>query len=103
MLIPIFIHIKEKSDEEIREEMAREAKWRKMIEEDDARRRAREREEREKEEYEKEKRKRVISEEYEQLRHRDEWETLILPEGWSIFGQRCFSPISLLYEGEMPV
>ena len=47
MFIPIFIHIKEKSDKEIREEMARESKWRKMIEEDDARRRARKREEKE--------------------------------------------------------
>lgn len=101
--VPIFIYKKEKSDKELREEMAREARWRKLIEEDEARRRAREREEKEKKRTERELKEKQANEAYEALRRKDEWQTLLLPEGWSIFGQRCFDPISLFYEDEMSV
>ena len=57
MIIPIFIHVHEKSDKEIREEMERERRWH------DA-----------------------VKREEERKRFENPWDYSFLPEGWCIFG-----------------
>ena len=86
-IIPIFIYIHEKSDKELREEMEREARWNKLIEEDERRRRERERQEKLRKEEEKRKKQEEIEAEYRRMERENPWDFMILPEGWSIFGQ----------------
>ena len=86
-IVPIFIHIKEKSDKELREEMKRDARWNKLM---------REEEERERQRKEEEKRlmEKKANEWWWNLENTNEWETRLLPEGWSMFGQQTFQIIS---------
>lgn len=86
MIVPIFIHIHEKSDKELLEEMKRESEWRKMMEQEERRERERkEREARAKREMEEERRRRE-EEAYYAARNKNPWDYSFLPEGWSIFG-----------------
>lgn len=94
------IYVREKSDKELREEMAREAKWRKLMEEDEARLRAREREAKERKRAEKERKEKEANDAYEAIRLKDEWQTQFLPEGWSIFGQRNFGILTEYFKSE---
>lgn len=93
-IIPVFIHIKEKSDEEIMEEMARDAKMREAIRKDEER----EAERRRQEKIEKERRNRAeakrIDDEYFNNVRNNPWDYQFLPEGWSIFGQTNITPIN---------
>ena len=103
MILPIIIYIREKTKEELQQER----KWRESIENEKERARQRIKDEEERKRREKEFKKheieKALNDEYYELLRRDEWQTRILPEGWSIFGQRYFGPISQLYEGEMPL
>ena len=92
------IYIREKSDKELHEEIEREAKWRKLMEEDEARLRAREREAKERKLAEKERKEKEANDAYEALRRKDEWQTQFLPDGWSIFGQRNFGILREYFE-----
>jgi len=89
-IIPIFIPIREKSDKELREEMERDARWNKMMEKEKEKERQRKLAEERKKREKKEQQKRKLEEWYSNLLRTNEWETQILPEGWSIFGQRSF-------------
>ena len=93
-IIPIFIHVREKSEKELREEMERDERMRKAIEEDEARERERKR----RAEFEKQKQKEAerkrIDDEYYAERRKNPWDFQFMPEGWSIFGQTFFGPIS---------
>lgn len=94
MLIPIFIHVREKSDKEIKAERERDERMRKAIEEDERRRRERkQRIEEEKRRKEDERRKR-LEDEYYKSREKNPWDYQFMPEGWSIFGQTIFTPIT---------
>lgn len=86
MIVPIFIHTHERSDKEIREEMERNARWEKMMREEEEMAERRKREEKERKRREKEERIRRFNEEYEEDRRKNPWNYQILPEGWSIFG-----------------
>ena len=89
-VVPIFIHVREKSDKELREEMAREARWNEIMRREEELKRERIAAEKRKKE---EARARAEEEErklYFQHTYDDEWDTQILPEGWSIFGQTFF-------------
>lgn len=92
------IYIREKSDKELHEEIEREAKWRKLMEEDEARLRAREREAKERKLAEKERKEKEANDAYEALRRKDEWQTQFLPEGWNIFGQINFGILREYFE-----
>lgn len=93
-VIFIPIYREKKSDKELLEEMERDARFRKAVEEDERRERERkEREKRQKEE-EKEERRRKAEKEYYDARMKDPWDFSILPEGWSIFGQQNFNVIT---------
>ena len=88
MIIPIFIHVRERSKEEIDADFKRDnERWRKEREE-------RARYLREKEEAKEKKRRDKYeeycrqSEAYEKERAKDPWQFTFMPEGWSIFGQR---------------
>lgn len=87
MFIPIIIHIKEKSDKEIREEMARERRWRELMEKKDQEKKRRIEEAERKKLEEKQRKEKELDEWWFDLVHSNEWETQFLPEGWSIFGQ----------------
>lgn len=87
IVIPIFIHVHEKSDKELREEMKREARWHKLMEEDEKRKREREYQEKLRKEEEKRKKQEAIEAEYRRMERENPWDFMILPEGWSIFGQ----------------
>ena len=86
-IVPIFIHVHEKSDEEIRGEMARDARMRKAIEEDEARARHRKWVEEEKKREIEREREEWREKKYEEERQKNPWDFQILPEGWSPFGQ----------------
>ena len=87
IVIPIFIHVHEKSDKELREEMKREARWHKLIEEEERREREREYQEKLRKEEEKRKKQKELEDEYRRMERENPWDFMILPEGWSIFGQ----------------
>lgn len=89
-IIPIFIHVRERSNKEILADIKREAKWRELIEEDERRKREREEKRKRMEREKEEERQRKIEEEYWILEMEDQWQTRILPEGWSIWGQTSF-------------
>lgn len=92
--IPIFIHVREKSDKELREEIEREDRWKKILEADRKREEERKRRiEDEKRQKEEDERKRIDSE-YEAEKRKNPWDFQFMPEGWSIFGQTFFGPIS---------
>ena len=93
MIIPIFIHIKEKSEKELREEMEREARWHKMVEEDEARQRAREKKARIDKLEAKRKKEKAIRAEIDRAEQNNPWEFMILPDGWNMFGQYAISTI----------
>ena len=95
MILPIFIHIHDKSDKELQEDMAREARWKKAVEEDDRRRREREERVKREKEAEKERRLKELSDEYDRKREEDPWQYQFMPEGWSIFGQ---TNITIIHE-----
>ena len=93
MILPIFIHVKEKSEKELREEMERDARMHKAIEEDEARKRERERlAEFEKQQKIEAERKR-LEDEYYKAKEENPWDFQFMPEGWSIFGQTYITPI----------
>ena len=85
-IIPIFIYREKKSDKEIREEIERERKWRKMIEDDERREKERlERLKREKREKKIEAERKLREWAFEEeCKNPDEWR--VLPYGWSPFG-----------------
>ena len=87
MIVPIFIPIHHKSDKELREEMAREAKWRKAVEEEERIRKEQEHQRELEKIREKEKRLKELNDEYERNRKKDPWQYQFLPEGWSLLGQ----------------
>ena len=93
MIVPIFIHVREKSDKEFREEMERDARMRRAIEEDEARERERKR----RAEFEKQQKieaeRRRLDKEYEEARRKNPWDFQFMPEGWSILGQTYITPI----------
>ena len=93
-IVPIFIHIKEKSDKELREEMKRDARWNKLMREEEERERQRKEEEKRKKEEEKRLMEKKANEWWWNLENTNEWETRLLPEGWSMFGQQTFQIIS---------
>lgn len=93
MIVPIFIHVREKSEKELREEMERDARMRRAIEEDEARERERKRwAEFEKQQKIEAERKR-LEKEYDEAREKNPWDFQFLPEGWSILGQTYITPI----------
>lgn len=85
-IIPIFIYREKKSDKEIREEIERERKWRKMIEDDERREKERlEQLKREKIEKKIEAERKLREWAFEEeCKNPDEWR--VLPYGWSPFG-----------------
>lgn len=93
MILPIFIHIKEKSEKELREEMEREARWCKMIEEDEARQRAREEKARLDKLEAKRKKEKAIQTEMKRAEQNNPWEFMVLPDGWNMFGQYVIGTI----------
>lgn len=97
-LIFLPIYIREKSDKELREEIAREARWRRLMEEEEARKRERERKEIERKMAEKRRKEKESNDVYEALRRKDEWQTQFLPEGWNIFGQINFGILIEYFE-----
>ena len=90
MILPIFIHIHEKTDEEIRQDR----KWQELIEKDKKIQLARERELKEEERRHREEIKRKLDDEYYDNKNKNPWEYSILPEGWSIFG----TPLKIVEE-----
>ena len=97
-MIPIFIHIKEKSDKELREEMKQEARWRKIMEEDEAREARRAEEER----LRAEERRKVAEHKYFEDCCKDPWDYQFVPEGWSLLGQTyipviCETDLGFIY------
>lgn len=98
MIVPIFIHVKEKSDKEIREEMARERRWRELMEAEEEAKKRREREALE-EKRRKEREERELAEKkYREALMKDPWDYQFLPEGWDILGQRYFPVITEYYD-----
>ena len=98
MIVPIFIHVKEKSDKEIIEEMARERRWKELMEkEEEAKRRSRHEAEQRKIE-EKRRKEKELNDWYFNLRYTDEWETQILPDGWNILGQQYIPVLREYYK-----
>ena len=94
MIIPIFIHVRERSKEEIDADFKRDhERWRKEREEEARYRREKEeaKEKKRRDKYEEYCRQ---SEAYEKERAKDPWQFTFMPEGWSIFGQRSIYPIS---------
>ena len=91
--IPIFIHVKEKSDKELREEMKRDYKMWKAEQEDRDRQMARERAEQERKEQERIDEEKRINDEYYEAKMANPWQYSFLPEGWSFFGQCVITPI----------
>ena len=93
MIVPIIIHVREKSDKELREEMERDARMRRAIEEDEARERERKR----RAEFEKQQKieaeRKRLEKEYDEAREKNPWDFQFLPEGWSILGQTYITPI----------
>ena len=87
MIVPIFIHVREKSDKELREEMEIEARWDKLMREEEERERRRKEEEKRRKEEEKRRKEQEDNEWWWDLQNTNEWETRLLPEGWSPFGQ----------------
>lgn len=94
MILPIFIHIHEKTEKEIREEMEENRKWREAIKRDNEIQLARERERKEEERRLREEIKRKLDDEYYNNKNKNPWEYSILPEGWSIFG----TPLKIVEE-----
>ena len=71
-IFPVFIHVKEKTDKELLDEMKREAKWRKLMEEEEARMRRAKLEEKNRKEEERRKKEKEANDAWEELRHKDE-------------------------------
>ena len=101
-IVPIFIHIREKSDKELREEMERDARWNKMMREEEERERQRKREEEERKLEEKRRKEREANEWWWNLENTNEWETRLLPEGWSMFGQQSVVVITERADKDFP-
>ena len=99
-IIPIFIHIHEKSDKELREEWARDARWRKMMEEEEARERHRKWVEEERKRTKERERRERIEQEYEEERRKNPWDFLLLPDRWSPFGQIVIEPVTEEFNDE---
>ena len=89
-IIPIFIHVHDKSDKEILEEIKRDARWEKMMREEEERERRRKEEEKRKKREEKQTKEKEFNHWWFNQTWENEWDTQILPEGWSIFGQQRF-------------
>ena len=94
MILPIFIHVKEKSDKELREEMERDDRMRKAIEEDEARERERKRQAEEEKRLKAEKERKQKEKEYRAAQEKNPWDFQFMPEGWSIFGQTNITPVN---------
>lgn len=92
-IVPIFIHIREKSDKELREEMERDARWNEMMRKEEEAEIHRRQEEEWQRRLAKMEAERKAQEAWWQLENDDEWETRLLPEGWSPFGQTNFAVI----------
>lgn len=96
-IIPIFIHVHEKSSKELREEMKRDYRMWKAEQEDLARQREREYQEKERKRREKLEREERIRKEVEEEMRKNPWDFQILPEGWDMLGQR-YVPLITEYE-----
>ena len=94
MIVPIFIHVREKSDKELKEEMERDRKWHEAVEAEEARERERKERERIRLQNEKEEKLRKLEKEYDEKRIENPWDYSFLPEGWSIFG----TPLKIVKE-----
>ena len=95
MIVPVFIHVREKNEKELREEMEWDARMRKAIEEDERRERERKRREKAEKRRKAEEEYKRLEKEYREAREKDPWQFHFLPEGWSIFGQTNFGIIDL--------
>ena len=98
-IIPIFIYVHDKSDLELRREMERDARWNKMMEEEREKERLRKEEEKRKKLEMKKEQERLLRARVEEDIRKNPWQYKILPEGWSIFGQRY---ITIPWDGENP-
>ena len=92
-IVPIFIHIHEKSSKELREEMKRDCRMWKAEQEDLARQREREYREKERKIQEKLEREERIRKEVEEEMRKNPWDFKFLAEGWDLLGQRSIYPI----------
>ena len=92
-IVPIIIYRDRKSDKEIHEEMEREERWRKAVEEDEKRRREREERARLEKIRLKNERERAIQKEIDSDEMNNPWEFRVLPGGWNLFGQLSIEPI----------
>lgn len=86
-IIPIFIHIHEETDEQRRRRWAREDELRDREREEERREEEKLRQERLRKEEEKRQREKRLNDEYYKMKNENPWDFMILPEGWSIFGQ----------------
>ena len=86
-IIPIFIYRDRKSDKELREEIARDRRWRELMRAEEERRELREREEKLRKEEEKRKERERVERDYREAVRKNPWDYQFLPEGWSPFGQ----------------
>jgi hypothetical protein len=93
-IIPIIIYRDRKSGKELQEGMEREAKWRKIIEEDDAKKRAREERARQEKIEAKRKTEEAIRKKVFMEEQNNPWEFRVLPGGWNIFGLYVTGTIS---------
>ena len=86
MIVPVFIHIHEKSDKELREEMERDRRFRESVERDERTRRERENAIKREKELKKHLAYEKAEADYRRRRDANPWDFTFLPEGWSIFG-----------------
>lgn len=96
-IVPIPIFIRERTDEELRADSERRREiWRE--EEAEARRERKRIEAKKRKKMEaKMAREKELEEAYDKLKRENPWETKILPEGWTIWGQTTFPIIN--YDG----
>lgn len=92
-IVPIIIYREKKTDKELREEMERDARMRKAIEEDKHRELERKRRTEEEKRLKEEKERQEREKEYREAREKNPWDFQFMPEGWSIFGQTYITPI----------
>lgn len=97
-IIPIFIHIHEKSDKEIREEMERERRWQKLMEAEEEERRRRKYEKEMRKILERKEEEKRMEQEYFEASRKNPWDYQFLPEGWDMLGQRYIPVITEYYD-----
>lgn len=101
-IVPIFIHVRERSAKEIHEEYERERRWKRLMEEEEAKKRAAVEAEKRRKLEAKLEAERKADEEWRELMYCDEWQTRILPGGWDLLGQRSTYVITERAEKDFP-